>query len=324
MYVQCLYFFWLQERITPRVLSRISPRKYPFGSSFQRMTHRMAFGGRSRVKLDFSSPKKSETATAAGTPTATRTTPPTSAVATPTNMEEMHTVNQSPRVNIIVQQTSTSEDTGTNQTSSSTSGNNQSQKSGVKNSNKKLKGNNNRRTRIVTFDEHQLNQSGSFSSIPIKDLMILAQQQVNSFKSPKKSNAPSFSLSPQPSSPLQSFPQPRQKISTVTAVTIPNDVSNIITPSSVVTLTTAGVVSSLHQHDVGGAVCSISSSSSNPHLGLPATMASATVSTTPAVLVNHVMTSPPMATTCAPITVAAPATTNTHSTRCYSIIIILC
>ena len=266
------------------------------------------------MKLDFSSPKKSEAATTVGTPTATRTTPPTSAVATPTNMEEMHTANQSPRVNIIVQQTS-SEDTGNNQSSSSTSGINQSQKSGVKNINKKLKGNN-RRTRIVTFDEHQLNQSGSFSSIPIKDLMILAQQQVNSFKSPKKSSTPSFSSPPQPSSPLQSFPQPRQKISTVTAVTIPNDVvSNVITPSSVVTSTTAGV-SSLHQQDVGGAVYSISGSSSNPHLGLPVTVASATSNTTAAVVVNHVMTNPSVATTCAPVAVTTPAATNTHTTRC--------
>ena len=281
----------------------------------------MAFSGRSRVKLDFSSPKKSETATvtSAGTPTA-RTTPPTSAVATPTNMEEIHMVDQSPRVNVIVQQTLTSEDTGNNQSLSSTSGSNQSQKSGVKNSSKKLKGNNNRRTRIVTFDEHQLNQSGSFSSIPIKDLLILAQQQVNSFKSPKKGNAPPCSLSPQPSSPLQSFPQPRQKISTVTAVTIPNDViSNVITPSSVVTSTIAGV-SSLHQQDVGGAVCSINDSSSSPHLGLPATMPNVTGNTTAAV--NHVMTSPPVTTTCAPITVASLATTNTHLTRCCSIIIL--
>ena len=275
----------------------------------------MAFGSRSRVKLDFSSPKKSETAAASAATSTAMTSPPTTAVATPTNVEEMHTVNQSPRVNVIVQQTPTSEDTGNNQSLSSTSGNNQSQKSGVKSSNKKLKVNN-RRTRIVTFDEHQLNQSGSFSSIPIKDLMILAQQQVNSFKSPKKSSTP-CSLSPQPSSPLQSFPQPRQKIiSTVTAVTIPNDIVSSVTPSSVVATTTAGVLS-LQQQDVGGAGCSISGSSSSPHLGLSVTSATGNI-TTVAVVENHITTVPALMTTCAPVTVATPATTNTHLTRCCS------
>ena len=277
----------------------------------------MAFGGRSRVKLDFSSPKKSETAAASASPN-TMTSPPTIAAATPTNAEEMNTVNQSPRVNIIVQQTSTSEDTGNNQSSSSISGNNQSQKGGVKNSNKKLKGN--KRARIVTFDEHQLNQSGSFSSIPIKDLMILAQQQVNSFKSPKKSSMPFCSSSPQPSSPLQSFPQPRQKISAVTAVTIPNEVvSSVVTASSVVTTTTAGVSSlQQQQQDVGGAGCSISGSSSNPHAGFPpVTMPSTTANMTTTAVANHA-TSPAMMTTCAPITITTPPTTNTHPTRCCS------
>lgn len=268
-------------------MSRISPRKYnPFGSSFQRLTaHRMGFGSRSRVKLDFSSPKKSEVAAA---PPITTTTPPTTAVTTPINPEEENTANQSPGINVIVQTPSI-----------------ESHKGGVKNSNKKLKGN--RRNRIVTFDEQQLNQSGSFSSIPIKDLIILAQQQVD--KSPKKGTTP---LSPQ-SSPLELYPQPRQKVSNVTAVTIPNDKTTTVSTLSVVTTTTAGV-SSLHQQDVGGA-----SSGGITHTGLPVTMTTHTVTNASAVVTTHITTTPAVTTTCVSIT-TAPATTYINTTRCCSVL----
>lgn len=266
------------------------------------------------MKLDFSSPKKGEAATAT-----TTTSPPNAPLATPINAEDRDTLNRSPSVNVIVQNT-TSESSGTNhQSPSSVSGSSQSQKGMVKSSNKKLKGNS-RRNRIVTFDEHQLNQSGSFSSIPIQDLLILAQQQVNSFKSPKKS-APSCSSTSQPSSPLQpisqpppqSLPHPRQ-ISSVTAVTIPNDiVSSVfttITTSSVVTMTTAGV-SSLQQQDVGGAVSSSSNSSSNSHQGLLVTMGHICTNASTMTTVNHVTTTPAVTTTGISITTTTPSTINT-------------
>ena len=253
------------------------------------------------MKLDFSSPKKNETV-ASAVPTTTTPSPPTNSAATPINIEEVETLNQSPGVKVIVQQTSTNEGTGNNQSSSSTSG---SQKSGVKSVNKKSKGS--KRTRIVTFDEHQLNQSGSFSSIPIKDLLMLAQQQVNSFKSPKKSSIPSCPSSPQPISPPQSFPQPRQKISSVTAVTIPNEIaSNIVTTPSIVTTTTVGV-SSLQQQDVGGATCSGGSSN---HTGLSMTMANTTANAMPIVT-----TAPAMTTSCVSTIAPTPVTTSTHTTR---------
>lgn len=302
-----------QERITPRALSRISPRKYSlFGSPFQRLAaHRVGFASRSRVKLDFSSPKKGETATIS--PNTTTTSPATSVEATPINAEEKDTMNQLPGMNVIVKQVSNSEGSGSNQ---SISGNKQSQKVGVKNSNKKVKGN--KRNRIVTFDEHQLNQSGSFSTIPIKDLLVLAQQQVSSVRSPKK-NTPSLPSSPQPSPP-QSLPQPRQRISNVTAVTIPDDtVSSVVTTvtsSSVVTTTTADMPS-LQQQEVGGAgsINSSGSTSSSPCPGLPVTVAITTTTNTSTMVANDVTTSPALTTTCTSVTVANPTTTNTNPTR---------
>lgn len=272
----------------------------------------MGFVNRSRVKLDFSSPKKGE-----GAATATTTTsPPNAPLATPINAEDKDALSQSPGVNVIVQN-ATSESSGNNQSPSSISGSSQSQKGTVKTNVKKLKGNS-RRNRIVTFDEHQLNQSGSFSSIPIQDLLVLAQQQVNNFKSPKKS-APSCLSTSQPSSPLQSLPQslpqPRQ-ISSVTAVTIPNDVVSsvftTITTSSAVTMTTVGV--SLQQPDVGGASSS-SNSSSIPHQSLPVTMGqTCTANTSTVTTINHVTTTPAV-TTGVSITATTPATTNTNPTR---------
>lgn len=256
------------------------------------------------MKLDFSSPKKGE-ATAALPTVATTTSPSTAALATPINAEEKITLTQSPGVNVIVQ-TTTSEGSGNGQSLASSSGNSQPQKGPMKINNKKLKGNS-RRNRIVTFDEHQLNQSGSFSSIPIKDLLVLAQQQVSSFKSPKKS-MPSCSLSPQPSSPPESFPQsqPRQ-ISNVTAVTIPNDVSGVCaTPT-----TTAGV-SSLHQQqqqEVGGAGCINSNNT-----GLLATVTYTTTNTS--TVVANVATSPAAMSTCVAMATTTPATTSTNPTRC--------
>ena len=253
------------------------------------------------MKLDFSSPKKNETVASAA-PTTTTPSPPTNSTATPINVEEVETLNQSPGMKVIVQQTSSNGETGNIQSSSTTFG---SQKSGVKSVSKKSKGN--KRTRIVTFDEHQLNQSGSFSSIPIKDLLMLAQQQVNSFKSPKKSSTPSCPSSPQPISPPQSFTQPRQKISSVTAVTIPNEIaSNIVTTPSIITTTTAGV-SSLQQQDVGGAACS---GSNNPCAGLSVTMANTTANAMP-----NVTTA--LATSCVSTIAPTPVTTSTHTTRYY-------
>lgn len=265
----------------------------------------MGFGSRSRVKLDFTSPKKSE-------PTLplpnTSTTPPTTLAATPTNPEE-NTVEQSSGMSVIVQ-TPTSEGSDDSRVLNS---NSQSQKSGVKNNNKKLKGN--KRNRIVTFDEHQLNQSGSFSSIPIKDLLMLAQQQVNSFKSPKKGAVPPLSLSPQPSSPVQSSSQPRQ-VSGVTAVTIPNEATSTpvttVTASSVFTTAIAGV-SSLQQQEVGGAV----SGGTGLPKTVPHTAATATVPNTSTM--SHIMTSPATTTTCLSVTMATPVVTCSNSTRSCSL-----
>ena len=265
------------------------------------------------MKLDFSSPKKGEAMTATAT-----TSPPNAPLATPINAEDKDTLNRSPGVNVVVVQNTTSESSGNNRSPNSISGSSQSQKGTVKSSNKKLKGNS-RRNRIVTFDEQQLNQSGSFSSIPIQDLLILAQQQVNSFKSPKKS-APSYSSISQPSSPLQpipqTLPQPRQ-ISSVTAVTIPNDiVSSVfttVTTPSVVTMTAPGVSS--QQQDVGGAVSSSSSSSNNSHQGLPVTMGHISTNTSTVTTLNHVTTTPAVTTTGISIAATTPATTNTNPTR---------
>jgi len=272
----------------------------------------MGFGSRSRVKLDFSSPKKSEAASA---PPTTTTTQPNTAVTTPINVEENNTINQSPGINVTVHTTNI-EGPGSDQLPSSISGNSQSQKSGVKNSNKKFKGS--KRNRIVTFDEQQLNQSGSFSSIPIKDLIVLAQQQVDSFKSPKKDTVPFSSLSPQ-SSPPQLYPQSSHKISGVTAITIPSDkttVSTIVTtvPTSFVVTTTTAGVSSLDQQEMGGA--GSSSDGGNTHMEFPTTMSTHTITAT----VTTCITTTTPAVMSVPITTTASATTYINTTRCCSIL----
>jgi len=211
------------ERTTvPRVLSRISPRKFGIYGSYQRMTaHRMGFGGRSRVKLDFSSPKKDDV-------TAQAPAPPPITLATPTE-EKTNSPSSNKGVDIIIQTpvdgAPEKKQVLTPTTSTKTTQLQQQLKNGVR-SKRSIK-----RNRIVTFDEQQLSLSGSFSNIPIKNLMMLAQQQVASFRSPKKDNTTPPSCSP-PETPSPASRQPRP-LNKVTAVTIP---TNQPPPSTMVTV----------------------------------------------------------------------------------------
>ena len=226
------------ERSTvPRVLSRISPRKFGiFGSSFhQRMTaHRIGFGSRGRVKLDFSSPKKDDVSAVPA--------PPPDTVATPTK-EESNSPPGNDGVDIIIQTpiNGTPEKKQSQTPTSCKNSQLQHHKNGVK-SKRNIK-----RNRIVTFDEQQLNQSGSFSNIPIKNLMLLAQQQVASFRSPKKSNSTPPSISPPETPPP---PVSRQLLNKVTAVTIPTNQPPL---STVVTASLPISTTAVQQPDVGRA-----------------------------------------------------------------------
>lgn len=178
--------------------------------------HRIGFGGRGRVKLDFSSPKKDDV-------TAQAPAPPASTLATPTE-EETDSPPTNKGVDIIIQ-TPVDGAPEKNQAQTPKTTQLQQHKNGVK-SKRNIK-----RNRIVTFDEQQLNQSGSFSNIPIKNLMMLAQQQVASFRSPKKDHTTPPSCSP-PETPSPASRQPRP-LKKVTAVTIP---TNQPPPSTMVTV----------------------------------------------------------------------------------------